>query len=101
MFSDSGPTNQTNCAAWHNCVAHEAPKIYPSPTASHPVDLSENFDERIVRTISVLQAKLTNVYDRYTLRNLVFSHLKVTSWFPYLKLKDWSGVRRSAYLRGT
>ena len=101
MPSDSGPTNQTNCAAWRDCVAHEAPKFYPSPPASHPVDPGENFDEHIVRTVSLLRAKLTNVHDRYSLHNLVFSYLKVTSQFPYSKLKDLSGMQRGAYLRGT
>ena len=51
MSSDSGPTNQTNCAAWRDCVTREAPKFYPSPPASHPVDPGENFDEHIVQTV--------------------------------------------------
>ena len=47
MGSDTGPTNQTKCSVWRDCVAREVPDFYPS-SPPHAVLPSEDFDERIV-----------------------------------------------------
>ena len=46
MGSDVGPTNQTKCSVWRDCVAREVPDFYPS-SPPQPV-LSEDFDEPVV-----------------------------------------------------
>ncbi|KAL4072420.1 hypothetical protein V8B97DRAFT_1870604, partial [Scleroderma yunnanense] len=51
MHSDSGPTNQENCAVWHDCVTHKLPNFYPSSPASHPVDTGDNFDEHAIYSL--------------------------------------------------
>ena len=47
MDSDAGPTNQTKCSVWRDCVAREVPDFYPS-SPPRPVVPSEDFDEPVV-----------------------------------------------------
>ncbi|KAL4063501.1 hypothetical protein V8B97DRAFT_2026408 [Scleroderma yunnanense] len=51
MHSNSGPTNQKNCAVWHDCVAYELPNFYPFSPASHPVDTGDNFNEHVIYSL--------------------------------------------------